>query len=174
MSSGKQKRIGVVQVWIAATVLSCLFGAGCAGPSLREPRCKPVEHQPQSSTTPADMPLCVSSGQKPTTNESLAATRPAVELSKPQASGPVLLWTETEYDFGTVFSGTMIEHEFEVMNISPVPARIQIAPRGSGSLSWFDIGPGETRRIPVKVFAPRASQEAQREYKLLATLVPLE
>ena len=174
MSSGEQKRIGIVGVWVVATGLSSLFGAGCVGPSPRESRCKLVEHQSQPTAKPANMLLCASSGQEPTTNESLAATRPAVDLSRLQASGPVLLWTETEYDFGTVFSGTMIEHEFEVMNISPVPARVQIAPRGSGSLSWFNIGPGETRRIPVKVFAPRASQEAQREYKLLATLVPLE
>jgi len=109
-----------------------------------------------------------------TTNERRAVAEPVVAPSSRQASGPVLLWAETEYDFGAVFSGTTIEHEFEATNIGSAPARIEVRPRSSGTYRHeCIIYPGQTCCIPVQILA-RAHQEAQREYKLDVRVVPLE
>ena len=113
----------------------------------------PVEPGPahmQASSTPAELP---------------AETQPA-------PARPVLVCDEPVYDFGTVWAGEVIEHEFEVKNVSPgtVWVRSRINRSGAYPSGPYKIHPQQVVRIPIKFSTKRMAGD--QELKMWVRVVP--
>lgn len=100
---------------------------------------------------------------QPSASTATATTQPAATARLP--NGAVLVCEYPTHDFGEVWSGTIIEHEFMVRNIGTATARVELMRFGvTHRRPEYFVKPGETVAIPVKIDTGRVGRSCGRIY----------
>lgn len=71
-------------------------------------------------------------GKKTPTAPAVTPVEPAAPEVKPEGPLPIMSFATSEYDFGTIKEGDVVEHEFKITNTGQAPLIIQSAQPSCG------------------------------------------
>ena len=91
-------------------------------------------------------------------------------------SGPYLVCDEPIHDFGTVWIGPKLKHEFEVRNIGSETAWVKPSIVGGGSFvrCRFSIPPGDAVRLPVVIKTNKLRSRFEKSISLTLISPPAD
>ncbi|MES2731576.1 MAG: DUF1573 domain-containing protein [Bacteroidota bacterium] len=107
------------------------------------------------------------------------ASTPTADTTKPSnPDAPLMAFTETEFDFGTIKDGDVVNHTFKFTNTGKTPLIIQnaTAPCGCTVPQWpkKPIAPGSTGVISVQFNSRGKSGQQNKVVTIIANTEPIE
>lgn len=128
-------------LFFAASFAVAVFTTGC-------------DNNAGSDTVASEATVTESNAAQPIDNPNVVNTAAGGETGATDANAPVITFEETEYDFGTIKQGEVIDHTFKFTNTGKSPLIIESATASCGCTvpqpPTDPIAPGETGEIDVK------------------------
>lgn len=128
-------------LFLAASFAVAVFTTGC-------------DNNAGNDTVASEAAVTENNAAQPIENPNVVSTATEGETGAIDANAPVITFEETEYDFGTIKQGEVVDHTFKFTNTGKSPLIIESATASCGCTvpqpPTEPIAPGETSQIEVK------------------------
>ena len=128
-------------LFFAASLAVAVFTASC-------------DNNAGNDTVASEASVAESNAAQPIENPNVVTASAEGEAGTTDANAPVITFEETEYDFGTIKQGEVVDHTFKFTNTGKSPLIIESATASCGCTvpqpPTEPIAPGETSQIEVK------------------------
>lgn len=163
--------MGVMALWLLMLTYSVYFSSSASASTLAATRALGASSVATTPNTPTIDPATGQPAIKPT-NTQTQPQQPEVD----PATAANLVFSENEFDFGTLEEGEKVEHVFKFENTSNNPLTISNA-RGSCGCTvpeWprEPIAPGESGEIKVKFDSKGKKGKQSKTVTITANTVP--